>query len=105
MAVKSFKKLNSADRNLNLVQDNIETFSIPLVKNPLLDGQLIEDQELVTGQDNIINHKLGRVLRGWLIVRQNAAADIYDTQADNSLPNLTLWLRSSADCTISLYVF
>lgn len=105
MAVKSFRKLNTDDRNLNLVQDNIDNAFNPLTKNELLDGLIITDIDLVTGQDNIINHKLGRKIQGWIVIGKDAAADIYDNQSSNSLPNLTLLLRTTANCTINLYVF
>ncbi len=105
MTLKAFKKAYTTDQDLNSVQDNVEESFIPLLRNPLVDGLILENIVLVTGQDNVINHKLGRQLQGWIVVGKNAAADIYDNQSNNSLTNLTLYLRTTANCTIKLYVF
>lgn len=50
------------------LQDNIEEFTDKLVDQPHLDGLLIEDIAITTGQ-NDITHKLGRTMRGWWIAR------------------------------------
>lgn len=76
----------------------------PIVTNPLVNGRAIQNVELVTGA-NVVNHKLGRKLQGWLITGINGAASIYDTQASNQLSARTLNLVSNADVTISLWVF
>lgn len=76
----------------------------PVIACPIINGLLLEDISLETGA-NVINHKLGRKLIGWIIVRQNADASIYDMQEFNQMPQLTLNLTSSADCNVSLWVF
>lgn len=105
MSNKAFKKTYTTDANINKLQDNIEQVVSPFLKNQLLDGNILSDIVLVTGQDNRIDHKLGRTLQGWMLVGLNASAIIYDNQANNSLPNSTLLLRTSANCTVKLYVF
>ena len=105
MANKAFKKTYTENQELNNLQENIEEVIQPLVKNPLLDGLVLTDVVLTTGQDNRVDHKLGRKLLGWTVVGLNANAVIYDNQANNSLPNSTLLLRTSANCTVKLYVF
>lgn len=99
---KAFKKAYTTDQDLNAVQENVEESLAPLIKNPLLDGIILSNVELTTG-DNDISHKLGRKLQGWVIVDRDANANIY--RKTSSTPTLTLKLNSSATVTVSLYVF
>jgi len=76
----------------------------PIVANPANNSIILKNIELSVGT-NVINHKLGRNLQGWQIIRKRASADIYDTQDTNQMPNLTLTLVSDAIVTIDLAVF
>ena len=73
----------------------------PILKNPLNSVFILEDISLKVG-DNVINHRLGRKLRGWVLLDVNAATTIYRSAPLN---DLTLTLNSSAVATISLGVF
>lgn len=75
-----------------------------LLSNPIVGGNLITNIDMIAGT-NVINHRLGKKLQGWIVVGQNADANFYDRQSTNSMPNLTLQLVSSAIVTINLYVF
>jgi len=76
----------------------------PLLTNPALQGNILKSVVLASG-DNTINHKLGRKLQGWIIVRQRASASMYDKQDSNARPELTLVLNASAAVTVDIYVF
>lgn len=76
----------------------------PVVANPLVQGVLLSGIPVVTGT-NVINHKLGRKLQGYVVVLNSAAVTFYDSQAINQHPSLTLILNASGAATISLYVF
>lgn len=54
---------------------------------------------------NIIRHKLNRKIVGWKVIGQNSGASIYDSQASNNTPEITLVLVSDAVVTIKLEVF
>lgn len=73
----------------------------PIIKNQLLQGNLIQDVQLKIG-DNVINHKLGRKQIGFIITDINAGSVIYRSAALNAL---TLTLNSSAVCTVSIWCF
>ena len=73
----------------------------PILKNPLNSVSILEDVSLKVG-DNVINHRLGRKLRGWVLLDVNAATTIYRSAPLN---DLTLTLNSSAVAIISLGVF
>lgn len=76
----------------------------PVLNAPIVDGSLMTGIVLISGT-TVVNHKLGRKLVGWLIVGSNAAATVYDNQATNQTPQLTLSLTSSAAVTVNLWVF
>lgn len=76
----------------------------PVIANELLQGQLLTNIALISGTTQV-NHKLGRKLVGWFVVGINAPATIYDNQATNQTPQLTLSLTSNAVCTANLWVF
>ena len=89
---------------LMLMQTNWAGQLNPLLAGPFADGLIIPNQPLINGTTQV-NHRLGRPLQGWMIVRQRASAAIYDTQDANQMPNLTLSLVSSAAVTVDLFVF
>jgi len=105
MAIKRFKKLNTSDRDQNLIQDNIEDAINSIVLTAFLNGNTLENVALVTGQDNSIAHKLGKKLQGWVVIGQDTAAVVYDNQSANNTPSLTLLLKTTVNCTVKLYVF
>lgn len=76
----------------------------PIVSNPANNSLLLPNIALKIGS-NVINHKLGRKLQGWSICGIDGIANIYDTQASNQMPALTLTLTSDAVVTVSLLVF
>jgi hypothetical protein len=97
-------QFQSDDLNFQLMQNSWAAQLNPLLLDPLNQNVFLPNIVLTSG-DNTINHKLGRALQGWFIVRQNAAASLFDKQSTNSMPQLTLVLNTSADVTISLIVF
>jgi hypothetical protein len=76
----------------------------PVLGNPSLQCRILSNVSLVAGS-NTINHGLGKNLQGWRIVRQRSAASVYDNQDNNSKPDLTLILVSSAAVVVNLEVF
>lgn len=91
--------------NLDLSQTQTKWKSIidPILANPSNSSLILKNIALSIG-DNTINHKLGRKLIGWKIIRQRAAAVIYDKQDDNQMPNLTLILNTDADVVVDIEV-
>lgn len=89
---------------MNQLQQNLKQAVDPLLQNPFLDGYVISNIDLATG-DNTISHGLNRPLQGWVQVLADAGVTLYDKQEDNTTPSSTLVLNSSGAATISLYVF
>jgi len=100
----TFPLVQTEDRNINQLQRNIANALNPVLANPTVSGTIIENVELAVGS-NIVDHKLGRKLQGWVIVRKRAAADIYDTQDTNTQPTRTLLLVSDAEVMVDIYCF
>lgn len=73
----------------------------PVLANPLVNGQLLTGQALINGV-TVVNHLLSRQMQGWIIVDQDAAANIYRSAPLNTQ---TLTLTSNAATTIALWVF
>lgn len=76
----------------------------PVISNEIVNGQLLQNQPLINGV-TVVNHKLGRKLVGWFVVGINGAAIVYDSQASNQTPQLTLVLNSNAAVSVNLWVF
>lgn len=96
--------IQTQDRILNQIQNNISNPVNQLTSNPLTNGSILSSVTLTAGP-NSINHLLGRTLIGWTIVRLRAASSIYDTQDTNPTPTLTLNLVASATVVCDIYVF
>ena len=105
VATKKFKTLSSKDNELNRVQDNISDAMDPLLRDPWANYNILTDIKLTAGIDNQVNHKLGRKLIGWTIVRIRSEANVSDNQDINLSPQLTLILRTSADVVVDIRVF
>ena len=74
----------------------------PLLANILTQGAPIGPVVLVANKPQSINHKLDRLMQGYLIASQNANAVIWFTQPFNSK---TLTLESSANVTVNLWCY
>lgn len=73
----------------------------PVISNPLNSISILKNISLVNGATSI-NHKLGQMQQGWMILDVDAAATIYRSQAFN---DKTLTLTSNAACTVTLGVY
>lgn len=97
--------VQTTDKNFHQFQTQLGKSLQPILKNPINYGVLLKSVALVTGQANAVSHTLNRTLQGWLIVRQRAQAQIWDSQDSNSAPDTTLLLHASANVTVDLWVF
>lgn len=96
--------MQSDSEQLHMMQTRWASILNPVITNPIAHGAVLKQVTLVSGA-NVINHKLGRKLQGWFITRLRGAANLYDTQDANSMPDLTLQLQSSANVIADIYVF
>lgn len=103
MSIGKFKQIKSDDYELMRVQDNVNAALIPIQTAQIIDGQVLKNISLITGQPNIINHKLNRNLVGYIVIRKDTNADVWDSSS--STPALTILLYTDVNCKVDLYVF
>lgn len=94
----------NTDRDFQLLQSSWSSVLNPILQKEILNSLILKNISLVSG-NNTINHRLGRTLQGWIIVRQRSSASFYDVQDSNLTPDLTLVLHSSGSVSIDLLVF
>lgn len=87
-----------------MAQDRWASLINPILTNPALDSSILKNVSLAVG-NNVINHKLGRKLQGWRLVRQRAQANIWDEQDSNQMQDLTLVIASDAIVNVDIEVF
>lgn len=101
---KDFKKVANTSEDTAKLQERLQEFFSAIQNCDLIDGLLLTEVDLSTGA-NSIAHKLGRELRGWIVVRNRADSRLWDTQDNNTFKSKTLALNASADTTVDLWVF
>lgn len=95
---KAFRKVVGGD--IATLQASVEHAISEVIRNPLLDGVLLENVSLGAGNTKV-PHKLDRNLKGFVIVDRSNAATIYRVTKDDKF----LTLNSSAAITVSIWVF
>lgn len=92
------------DKDFQLMQTSWSALLNSLLRKPQSTSIILKDVPLAIG-DNVINHKLGRKLQGWQIIRLRSAATIFDKQDENQMQILTLVLNASAAVVVDIEVF
>ena len=100
--ISGFKTIRTKNSELDRVQSNVQLFSNELTTNPLLDGVLLKDIDLTT-TETLVNHTLGRLPQGWIIIKKDAAQDVYES--GTTLQQRFLSLTAGGAVTVSLWVF
>lgn len=100
--MQPFDRIQTEDALLNRIQDRLKSVINAIVGKPLIDGLLLEDVALAAIATNQVPHKLGRLPRGWIVVKRSSGAVIYDNVAAD---DKFLTLNSSAAATVTLWVF
>ena len=105
MTLRRFERIHVPDPDLNRVQERLQDTLMPVMDASILDGLLITGQDLASGTTSIISHKLGRPIKGWIVVGKNAAQHVYDVQSSNDNPEKFLYLTAGGAVTVDLWVF
>lgn len=90
--------------NIDAMQNRWATMIDPIISNPTNSTSILKNVSLKAGT-NVINHRLGAPLQGWVPCRVRANATIYDAQDSNQTPQLTLVLIASAPVVVDLEVW
>jgi hypothetical protein len=104
--VKPFKDVHIEEDDIHgsveRLSDSIRRALSGITQSDIISGSLLTDISLSTAARRI-EHKLGRKPLGYIVVKRDANAVIYDE--DEQRQDLFLNLIASADVTISLWVF
>lgn len=103
MAITPLRRVRSDDNVVRQLQDAVGLVFQDISGRQLIDGHLIEDLVIKAGTPLNVEHKLQRNFIGYVIVRRDANATIWDSV--NNLPYSILTLNSSADVKVTLWVF
>lgn len=77
-----------------------------LAPNPLLNSPtLITRLVFTAGTDLIISHKLGRIVKGYILVGSTASSTLYTSPTANSNPKVQIILCTSANTTANILFF
>lgn len=93
--------LNYITTDLTDKNSTIQDLVNSIQGNPLFNGRLIKDINIVTSTDNVINHGLSRVPNGYIIVNKSATCDLLFVRSDS----LTITLTTTGNSIVSLWVF
>lgn len=74
----------------------------PIISLPILNGNLINNISLIASVPLVINHLLQRNPQGWFTIDNQSNAVVWRAAP---FTNLNIVLESSADTTISIWIF
>lgn len=112
MAFNPFRKIRVSpdqeitSKHINDVQDNVAVALGQVLGKDCLDLKLLKNVILLPGITNMVDHGLGRVLDGWMVVRNHGGyAILTDLQDTNQSQHLLLYLTTPATVMVDLLVF
>ena len=103
MPMPQLRKGTSDDRALSILQDSLDVIFSWLRGKQHLDAEVVTDVSLTSGTATTVPHKLGRKYTGWIVVRKNANADVWESASLS--PSLYINLNTSANVEVDLLVF
>lgn len=99
------RRTPTTNRELQQVQQNVHDALAPMEASRIVRGALLEGIELTTGATNIVQHQLGRPIKGCVVVMQSANSTVWTDQSGNTEPIKYVHLQCSANVTVSVWVF
>jgi hypothetical protein len=99
MELKPYKKLTGLPYDLSKTVQYVEEFTNQFIRNPFLIGNIFS--VTVQASTVTINHGLGAVPLGWLILDKDANADIWRVSWDEK----TIVLDSNITVNIKIWIF
>lgn len=101
--MNSLVKVQTTDRNMNQLQNNIAASLNPLLQNPFLFGLVVQNVSLVANTVVIVNHGLGRLMQGWSIV--DCVSNMEIPRRVAPFNDTSLSLVSASDGVVNIYCF
>lgn len=104
MSVKPFRRTQTLDKDVRLLQDSVDATLRTLTSLSILNGKLVQGLDLSSG-DNVVDHGLDRSPQGYFIVRSDAHITIYDKQEIDEFPNRQITLNASAAARVDIWIY
>lgn len=99
--LKPFRKVQTTDKDLNMLQENIKEFLDALIKNPLLSANVLRAVPLASGT-NQVQHGLGRNYQSVFVGMSSTTPTLtIGTSAD---PTKFVAVTASAPCAVDMLV-
>jgi hypothetical protein len=97
----------TGNQDVELLQQNVKKWVKPVEDCPLLDGQLLDRVFFVGAGEVVINHGLGRQIRGWIVVDKlgSAGGPPFESIERTAWDDKTLTLDATGTCCVLLWVF
>jgi hypothetical protein len=102
--IPSFKKVRTDDAPLRSVQDSLTLTLDQVIRREILDGNLVENIDLINGV-NLIDHGLGRVPKGFIIVKRNDIHVVWNVNNSRMVAVKNMALQSNGAMTVSIWFF
>ena len=99
---QALRKQGGGSDEVFRAQSNVEAAYGGLAKTVLLDGVFLENITVNT-TETLVEHKLNRPFRGYIICKNNTFCDLKSTDTQDVTKFITL--QASATCVVSLWVF
>ena len=104
--MQSFVSTNTQNKDVQRLEDSIENVFNSIQLNPLLkDPKIIQNVTFVNGVDLIVNHTLNRIVKGYIVIKSNAAVSVFTSSTVNANPLSFLIMKSNANATVDLLFF
>lgn len=103
MALKDLKFIDSEDREIVKIQENMQTWTRQLNRT-MLSGILLDEVTIATSE-TLVPHLLGRAFQGWQIIDLQGDARVWRVATSTANTSLFLPLRASASVVVKLWVF
>lgn len=100
----SFDSARDFALQLGQLQQRIRA-TVQGIEAPQINTRLIEDVALVSASTTLVQHKLGREIRGWRLNKQTANAVVWEDETSTADRSLYLPLACSANVTCSIEVY
>lgn len=94
------KRVITTDKNIQMIQDNVDAALSPLQSSPFVGGVLLGSIALTTSQTSV-PHGLGHVPKIFTLCGLNANSVVWSSKPSDTT---NLYLTASAACTVSLWV-
>lgn len=104
VSLPAARPVNTQDRVLGRIQDNLWQCVKALLLVPIVDGELAEGISLVAGVDKPVGHGLGRRARFYAI-SPTASGVVFASPTANPFPTKQVIVRSTATMQCDLWLF